>query len=111
MAKTVHQIVPLPRPIRDAQESVRAPIRIVLAHYLADHPCSRMGEIIAAIGGERHLIQLHLNAMEKIGVVTVTRPDRADTNSRWREYSLDHRRWTELLIRLINYLPSEPHSG
>ena len=66
-----------------------------------------MGDIIDEIGGERHMLQAHLAAMEKVGLIVVSVPGPAGTATRWREYSLNHSRWTELVIRLINYLPSD----
>lgn len=66
-----------------------------------------MGEIVEQIGGERHTLQAHLAALERVGVVRVTVPGSAEDSPRWREYSLNQHRWTELVIRLINYLPSD----
>lgn len=108
MSAKVYPVHPLPRPIQDALEAVKAPTRVLIAHHLASHPKSRMGDIVAQIGGERHTIQTHIAAMEKVGLVVVSIPGEASAVTRWREYTLNHSRWTELVIRLINYLPSDP---
>jgi DNA-binding transcriptional ArsR family regulator len=108
MSAKVFPVHPLPPAIQDALEAVKAPTRVLIAHHLASHPRSRMGDIVKKIGGERHTIQAHISAMEKVGLVVVSRPGEASTLTRWREYTLNHTRWTELVIRLINYLPSDP---
>jgi DNA-binding transcriptional ArsR family regulator len=107
MSAKVYPVHPLPPSIRDALEAVKSPTRVLIAHHLASHPKSRMGDIVKKIGGERHTIQAHISAMEKVGLVVVTIPGEASTVTRWREYTLNHTRWTELVIRLINYLPSD----
>lgn len=108
MAFVVNPVHPLPTSIQEALEAVKAPARVAIAHYLASHPRSRMGEIVGQVGGERHMIKGHLTAMERVGLVVVSVPGSEDSASRWREYDLNHGRWTELMIRLINYLPSDP---
>ena len=107
MAVTIYPVHDLPPSIQDALEAVKAPTRVLIAHHLASHPKSRMGDIVKKIGGERHAIQSHLTAMEKVGLVVVSIPGESQTATRWREYTLNHSRWTELVIRLINYLPSD----
>jgi DNA-binding transcriptional ArsR family regulator len=107
MAARIYPLHPLPPPIQDALEAVKAPTRVQIAHHLASNPRSRMGDIVKQIGGERHAIQAHLSAMEKVGLVVVSIPGEATTSTRWREYTLNQSRWTELVIRLINYLPSD----
>lgn len=107
MAARIYPVHPLPRSIQDALEAVKAPTRVQIAHHLASNPKSRMGDIVARIGGERHAIQAHLSAMEKVGLVVVSIPGEVTTSTRWREYTLNQSRWTELVIRLINYLPSD----
>lgn len=109
MPASVHPLRPLPGSIQDALEAVKAPSRVLIAHHLASHPRSRMGEIVDKIGGERHMIQAHLAAMEMVGIVVVSLPGDSESATRWREYSLDQARWTDLVIRLINYLPSDPN--
>ena len=109
MGTTLHPIAPAPPPVLEAHEAVKSPARLVIAHYLAAHPGTRMGELQAAIGGERHALQGHLTAMERVGLVQFHTPGGEGGNPRRREYSLDRARWTELLIRLINYPPSDQY--
>ena len=107
MAPSVHAVKAPPQAVLDAHEAVKAPVRIVIAHYLADHPGARMGDLIEGIGGERHNLQVHLAAMHRVGVVLFDTPGGPSSSSRLREYRLDHTRWAQLMIRLINYIPSE----
>jgi DNA-binding transcriptional ArsR family regulator len=107
MPRIVHETVPLPRLIDEAYEVVRAPIRILIAHYLAGHPAARIGEIIDAIGGERMTVRNHLEALEHVGIINASLPP-GERKALPVRYSLDHGRWTGMLIRIINYLPAEP---
>jgi len=107
MSWTVHELVPMPRTIDEAYEVIKAPIRIQIAHFLADHPASRIGEILTAIGSERMTVRNHLEALEKVGIVIASVPA-GERRALWVRYSLNHSRWTEMLIRIINYLPAQP---
>ncbi len=97
----------MPRTIDEAYEVIKAPIRIQIAHFLADHPASRIGEILTAIGSERMTVRNHLEALEKVGIVIASVPA-GERRALWVRYSLNRSRWTEMLIRIINYLPAQP---
>ena len=109
MPWNVHQVASLPAPVDEAFEVVKTRLRIQLAHYLADHPEARIGEIIDAVGSERATVRSNLHALEELGVVYASLPT-GQRESQLVRYSLNRTRWTEMIIRVITYLPAAPNS-
>ncbi len=80
-------------------------VNILIGHFLAGHPNSRIGAILEAVGSERNTVRTHLQELEAAGVVTVDIPPghRQGLSPR---YSVNRQRWFEMGVRLISYLPS-----
>jgi len=104
MPWVVHEVVPLPDRVAQAQEVLGHRLNILIGHFLAGHPNSRMGAILEAVDSERAMVRIHLQELEAVGVVTVDVPPRC-TSPR---YSVNRDRWMEMGVRLISYLPAEP---
>jgi DNA-binding transcriptional ArsR family regulator len=108
MPWVVHEVKPLPEKVAQAQQVLGHRLHILIGHFLAGHPASRLGAIIESVGGERTTIRAHLKELEAAGVVTVdVPPDQRAGRTAFR-YSVDRDRWFELGVRLISYLPAEP---
>lgn len=103
----VHHVVALPASIDEALEVVKTGLRVQIAHYLANHPAARIGEIIGAVGGERATVRANLSALEELGVVAASLPA-GQREAQRVLYSLNRTRWTEMIIRVITYLPAAP---
>lgn len=107
MPRNVHEVVALPALVDEAYEVVSTRLRIQIAHYLADHPDAHIGDIIAAVGSERGTIRSNLTALEKVGVVSASLAAGQREAQRVR-YSLNRTLWTEMIIRVMTYLPAAP---
>jgi DNA-binding transcriptional ArsR family regulator len=108
MPWVVHEVKPLPEKVAQAQQVLGHRLHIVIGHFLAGHPASRLGAIIESVGGERTTIRAHLKELEAAGVVTVDVPPDQRAGRTGFRYSVDRDRWFELGVRLISYLPAEP---
>jgi len=107
MPWNVHQVTTLPALVDEAYQVVQTRLRIQIAHYLADHPAARIGEIIEAVGSERATVRSNLSALEKLGVVSASLPA-GEREAQLVRYTLDRTRWMEMIIRVMTYLPAAP---
>ncbi len=107
MSWNVHEVAALPAGVDEAYEVVKTRLRIQIAHYLADHPAARIGEIIDAVGSERATVRSNLSALEELGVVSVSLPA-GQREAQRVLYTLNRARWIEMVIRVITYLPPAP---
>lgn len=103
MSYASHPYVAMAADVEEAYEIVRNPVRLQIAVHLIKHPDSRIGEVVEAVGGQRHTIRTHLVELERIGVVT-TSHDFGQRSGRRVTYSLDLARWNELYDRLRAFL-------
>lgn len=95
MPRIVHEVKPLPVRVAQAQQVLGHRLHLLIGHFLAGHPASRIGAIIDSVGSERGTIRAHLQELEAAGVVTVDVP--ADLRVRASpRYSLDRDRWFEM---------------
>ena len=109
MPWVVHAVKPLPDRVAQAQEVLGHRLNILIGHFLAGHPASRMGAILEAVGSERATVRLHLQELEAVGVVTVDIDvPLGQRHGRFPRYSVNRDRWMEMGVRLISYLPAEP---
>ncbi len=107
MPWVVHEVKPLPDRVAQAQEVVGHRLHLLIGHFLAGHPASRIGAIVEAVGSERATLQVYLQELEAAGVVTVDVPP-GQRNGAPPRYSMNRDRWMEMCVRLISYLPAEP---
>ena len=107
MPWNVHQVTALPPRVEEAHEVIKTPLRLQIAHFLADHPNSRIGAIMEAVGSERATVRSNLATLESLGVISASLPA-GERESMTVLYSLNRTRWTEMIIRLITYLPAAP---
>ena len=45
-------------------------VNILIGHFLAGHPNSKIGAILEAVGSQRNTVRTHLQELEAAGVVT-----------------------------------------
>lgn len=109
MPWNVHQVTALPPRVEEAHEVIKTPLRLQIAHFLADHPKSRIGAIMDAVGSERATVRSNLATLEGLGVVVASLPA-GERESMSVLYSLNRTVWTEMLIRVITYLPADPET-
>ena len=107
MPWNVHQVTALPPRVEEAHEVIKTPLRLQIAHFLADHPKSRIGAIMDAVGSERATVRSNLATLESLGVISASLPA-GERESMPVLYSLNRARWTEMIIRVITYLPAAP---
>ena len=107
MPWNVHQVTALPPRVEEAHDVIKTPLRLQIAHFLADHPNSRIGAIMEAVGSERATVRSNLATLESLGVISASLPA-GERESLPVLYSLNRTRWTEMIIRLITYLPAAP---
>ena len=107
MPWNVHQVTALPPRVEEAHDVIKTPLRLQIAHFLADHPNSRIGAIMEAVGSERATVRSNLATLEGLGVISASLPA-GERESLPVLYSLNRTRWTEMIIRLITYLPAAP---
>lgn len=110
MPWNVHQVTALPPRVEEAHEVIKTPLRLQIAHFLADHPGSRIGAIMEAVGSERATVRSNLATLESLGVISASLPA-GERESMPVLYTLNRTRWTEMIIRVITYLPAAPDDG
>lgn len=103
MPYTSHPYVAMAADVEEAYEIVRNSVRLQIAAHLIEHPDSQIGEIVAAIGGQRHTVRLHLVDLERVGVVTISHQT-GDRSGRRVNYSLDVKRWNQLYDQIRAYV-------
>jgi len=74
MPWVVHEVVPLPDTVAQAQHVLGDRLNILIGHFLAGHPNSKIGAILEAVGSERNTVRTHLQELEAAAVVTVDLP-------------------------------------
>jgi len=58
MPWVVHEVVPLPDTVAQAQHVLGDRLNILIGHFLAGHPNSKIGAILEAVGSERATVRL-----------------------------------------------------
>lgn len=100
----------MPAVVLEAYEALRSPTRVQIVHYLASHPDSQIGELVAGVGGQKTTIREHLRALEQLGVLTPSH-EAGERNGRRVTYTVDSERWFELIERLRAYISEALREG
>lgn len=101
MPWVVHEVAPLLDPVAQAQEVLGHRLNILIGHFLAGHPNSRIGAILDAVGSQRATVRQHLQELEAVGVVTVDIDvPPGQRQGPFTRYSVNRDRWMEIGVRL-----------
>ena len=68
MPWVVHEVVPLPDPVAQAEHVLGDRLNIMIGHFLAGHPNSRIGATLEVVGSERPTVRWHL---QELGVTDI----------------------------------------